>query len=281
MAYTTSFTIELGNLSSLADHRLLVALRPDGLQLLGLSTDNTPVLLEGVQFEPEQEGTAPAMETWLQEKTSWVRQWKSVHFLHHTMQALVAPAALYGEDNGKELLDCQYGDLFKGTMLTDSHRGTDLFTLYRIPAREYLMLSSLHPITSHTHQLTALLQCLEPRTEQHTPCLFVVVEHQRIYLALFQEGWKLIQQYEYQTPDDVSYLILSVLEAFELDPATTLVSWSGWMDTESALYLDLYKYFGNLKVHEPDGQHSLSEKSLNGMPSHYFTPIIESALCVL
>ncbi|HEY8398544.1 MAG TPA: DUF3822 family protein [Flavihumibacter sp.] len=280
MSYTTSFKIELNDLSNLSDKHLLVQLAEDGIRLLGMHPDGQPLFIESVKFDPVEEEQAP-LQDWVRDQKEWVNRWERLIVLHQTSQSVLVPSALYGNENAKELLDCQFGDLFKGTMLTDQHADGNHYTLYRMPRETYNGIADLHPNTRHIHQLTAWMQHLSKMEHPEEGVLYLVIDQQRLFLALYNKGWKIFQQYIYQTPDDVSYLVLRALEAEGLSPATTRVEWSGWMDTESALYLDLYKYLGNLvQTGVPDGI-ELNDRHLQGMPVHFFTPLIQSGLCVL
>ncbi len=279
MSYTTNYSIVLEENSDLADKKLLVQLTEDGLRLLGYGTSHQPVLLEVLQFEEGVDAYENALTDWLQEKKDWLRQWKQVDFLYQSVQAVLIPSALYGNEIGKEWLDCQFGDLFKGTTLTDRHSDAQHYTVYRLSATVYAALEAAHPNSTHRHQLTCWMQELNKRFHPESGIIYLIVDQHLVYLALHLDGWKYFQQLEYHSPDDVSYLILGVLQNFGLSPETTPVEWSGWMDTSSTLYLDLYKYLGNLSLTIPPDMLLLNERQLQGMQAHFFTPLIQAALC--
>lgn len=280
MSYTTSFKIEFDDLSNLSDKHLLIQLTDEGVRLLGSATDGQPVYLENIQFDAIEEEQPSALQDWALDKKDWVRQWQRVTVLHQSRQSLLIPSALYGNDNAKELLDCQFGDLFKGTMLTDQHADEQHYTIYRMPTQVYNAVAEIHPQTTHIHQLTTWLQQLTKLNHPEDGAMYLVIDQNLIFMALYHNGWKIMQQFVYQTPDDVSYLVLSALQMEGLSPATTPVEWSGWMDTDSALYLDLYKYLGNLSTTRLPAGIVLNDRQLLGMPVHFFTPLIQSGQCV-
>ena len=274
MSYTTNYSIELEGPEAVTDKRLLVQQTEAGFRLFGYTANHQPLLLEVIQFDEGAEAMDAALADWIAEKKDWLRQWQQVDFIYQSSQAVLIPAALYGNDNGKEWLDCQFGDLFKGTTLTDLHADASHYTVFRLSATVYSTLAAAHPNSTHRHQLTCWMQQLNQLQHPETGILYLVIDQHLIYAALHQGGWKFFQQFEYHSPDDVSYLVLSLLQQAGLSPETTPVIWSGWMDTSSALYLDLYKYLGNLKLDQ------LHERQLQGMQPHFFTPLIQAAVCV-
>ncbi|KYP13529.1 MAG: hypothetical protein A1D16_07470 [Flavihumibacter sp. CACIAM 22H1] len=280
MAYTTNYSVALKDLSDLSEKFLVIQVTGEAIRLLGLDQERQPLLLEVVQFEQQEEDSATSLKDWIADKKDWIREWGKAHFIYQSRHASLIPAALYGNDNAKEWLDCQFGDLFKGTMLTDIHPDGAHYTVYRMPASVYAALAELHPNATHTHQLTTWMQALHKEQPTEEPVLHLLIDHQLILIALYNQGWKFFQQMDYQTPDDVSYLVLSVLQQEGLPPETTRVEWSGWMDTSSALYLDLYKYLGNLVAVALPDTIRLNDRQLQGMRAHFFTPLIQAGLCV-
>jgi len=280
MSYTTNYSIELEGPEAVTDKRLLVQQTEAGFRLFGYTTNHQPLLLEVIQFDEGSEAMDAALADWIAEKKDWLRQWQQVDFIYQSPQAVLIPAALYGNDNGKEWLDCQFGDLFKGTTLTDLHADASHYTVFRLSATVYSTLAAAHPNSTHRHQLTCWMQQLNQLQHPETGILYLVIDQHLIYAALHQGGWKFFQQFEYHSPDDVSYLVLSLLQQAGLSPETTPVIWSGWMDTSSALYLDLYKYLGNLKLDVQPETLQLNERQLQGMQPHFFTPLIQAAVCV-
>lgn len=280
MSYTTNYSIVLEEQADLTEKKLLVQLTEGGLRLVGYSDNRQPVLLEVVQFDGGIETGEPALSEWVREKKSWLSQWKQIDFIHQSQQVVLIPATLYGNDTAKEWLDCQFGDLFKGTTLTDLHSDSSHYTVFRLSSTVYAALSGVHPNTTHRHQLTCWMQQLNQLDHPASGIVYLVIDQHMIYVAVHQEGWKFFQQYKYQSPDDVSYLVLSLLQNAGLSPETTPVVWSGWMDSSSALYLDLYKYLGNLNLAVLPDNLQLHETQLQGMQPHFFTPLIQATLCV-
>ncbi|MBL7770761.1 MAG: DUF3822 family protein [Flavipsychrobacter sp.] len=280
MSYTTNFSIELEELAAHADKRLLVQQTESGLRLFGYTNALQPLFLEVIQLEEVADAIDTALADWIADKKDWLSQWQRVDFIYQAPQAVLIPVALYGNDNGKEWLDCQFGDLFKGTTLTDLHADAAHYTVFRLSSAVYSKLAGAHPNSTHRHQLTCWMQQLNQLQHPETGIVYLLIDQHLVYVAIHHGEWKFFQQFEYQSPDDVSYLILSLLQQAELSPETTPVIWSGWMDTSSALYLDLYKYLGKLSLAVLPDRLQLNERQLQGMQPHFFTSLIQAAVCV-
>ncbi len=94
-------------------------------------------------------------------------------------------------------------------------------------------------------------------------------------IALKNNRLLLAQQFEYQTPEDVCFYLLSLCRQFSLLQDQTPVIASGLMDKHSELYKMLYQYFSGLSFTEP-GWHI----PLPDTPSSYFTQLNILSRCV-
>ena len=66
---------------------------------------------------------------------------------------------------------------------------------------------------------------------------------------------------------------------FNIDPAHITLHISGLIDTQSALYSELIKYFE--KVHyEGIPSNYETDGILEEYPTHYFSPLLKMSLCV-
>jgi hypothetical protein len=89
----------------------------------------------------------------------------------------------------------------------------------------------------------------------------------------------LLQTYGYDTPDDVSWHLLDLCSRFNLDNQQVLLRISGLLDEQSVLYQELLKYFLKTEWEALPGNKSL-HKVFEAYPSHYFSPLLNMALCV-
>ncbi|GAO44574.1 DUF3822 family protein [Flavihumibacter petaseus] len=282
MSYSTRFELELGTAGQPAEAILLLQVNNAGLQMLVADRDRKPLRFSMVEFDREtaETGSLSALSEWLAENREWTRQWGRVVVVHDCQQATIVPASLYNVDNGKELLDLQFGDLFKGTLLTEQITGRQDYTVYRISTEAYHTLSAVNGITVHRHLYSLWMAWLEKQPTAADGQAFMLFEASHVVMAVRKEDWLLLQQYEYQQPEDISYYLLAVLSQYDLSPETAEVHFNGWIDLESSLYAELKKYILNLRVAAVPGDLTWDLRQLDDQPAHYFTPLMQMATCV-
>lgn len=88
---------------------------------------------------------------------------------------------------------------------------------------------------------------------------------------------QLVQQYEYNVPLDVVYYLLKICAEFNLTQQETLLSVSGFIAQDSALYNELHQYFLNIRFAHTENI------SMDGqpVPKYYFTSLYNLAACAL
>lgn len=280
MSYSTRFDLAFGDLADLSQNLLLVQVSDDAIQLLATNKDHQPLLYLFVEFQSGETERQQVMNDWIAAKGSWFQQWGRVFVIHQAMQATMVPAQLFNVDNGKELIDLQFGDLYRGTILTEQVPGRQDYTVYRIPTDLYNSLSTAHPGIINRHVFSLWISWLDRLPKHEDGQVFQLFETNRVFMAIRREDWFLVQQYEFQAPEDISYYLLSALQEFGLSPETVQVVVDGWIDVQSAVYQELNKYIRFLRTGGlPEGV-TLDSSRLDGQPLHFFTPLIQMAQCV-
>jgi Protein of unknown function (DUF3822) len=280
MSYSTRFDLSFGDAGDPMQHRLLVQVSDDAIQLLAVNIDKQPLMYQFIEFLPDQLSRGEIQANWIADHAGWLQQWGSVYVVHQTMQASVVPAQLFNVDNGKELIDLQFGDLLRGTILTEQVPGRQDYTVYRVNAELFNSLSVANPAIIHRHVFSLWLGWLNQQPADANGQVYLLFETNRVLMAVRGQEWQMIQQYEYQSPEDISYYLLSALKEFKLSAETVRVSVDGWIDKQSAVYQELFKYIRFLQTAAlPEGIH-LPESLLQEQPLHFFTPLIQMAQCV-
>jgi hypothetical protein len=280
MSYSTRFDLTFGDLTDLAKNLLLVQVSEGAIQLLGTDQLRKPLIYRFIQVQEDEANKGEVMAGWIKDSLAWLNEWGQVVVAHQTMQSTIVPAQLFNVDNGKELIDLQFGDLFRGTILTEPVQGRQDYTVYRVPSELYTHFSAAHPAIVHRHVFSLWIGWLDKLPTDPDGQVFMLFEHGRVFIAIRREDWQLIQQYEFQAPEDISFYLLAALREFQLSPETVKVIIEGWIDTHSALYHELYKYIRFLETAPvPDGI-SIDPEKLQDQPLHFFIPLIQMSQCV-
>ena len=85
-----------------------------------------------------------------------------------------------------------------------------------------------------------------------------------------------LQTYFYQVPEDVAFYLLSVCQLYGLKPEEIKVCIAGLIESDSALYHELGRYFLHLQWIESNWQ----KNPAGDYPPHYFSPLVDMSSCV-
>ena len=174
---------------------------------------------------------------------------------------------IYGDTESELIFDEHVNDWNMQNIYTVSR---DLHTLCRDKFRG----------GQYWHLYTMLLRWSKGDELGHGNFARVVFYTDKFIAAFFVDGTlQLLQTFSYQTPEDASYYLLLVCRQFNIDPAHITLHISGLIDTQSALYSELIKYFE--KVHyEGIPSNYETDGILEEYPTHYFSPLLKMSLCV-
>jgi hypothetical protein len=205
-----------------------------------------------------------------------------VVMVYNYAECSLVPDSYFDATLNRPLLELMYGDAEKGLVLSEKIDLMPVYNVYRIQPEIHQLFQQKFLSSSYWHYYTLQLSFFD--VEKDSPAdmvrMRVVFYADRFILGAFRDGELLIfQSFTYQTPDDVSYYLLTVLDAHDAKPEDVILKISGLIDEDSILYTELMKYFRHLvwdrlpDTIDPAG-------ILNAFPKHYFSPLVRMALCV-
>jgi Protein of unknown function (DUF3822) len=201
----------------------------------------------------------------------------SVVISYHYPSAVLTPEAYYQVDQAKASVELVYGDLEEGMVISEQVSGWNMYNAYRIPAEVNDLLSSRFPGARYWHSYSVLLKTL--RKDQKN-LLQVAFYHNRITVAAVKSGaLQLVQDFPYQTAEEVAYYLLSICGHTGLDHKTTLLCIGGLIEEKSAMYAELIKYFSQIENAARPAAYNYAA-AFDVYPAHFFTPVFNIGLCV-
>ena len=87
---------------------------------------------------------------------------------------------------------------------------------------------------------------------------------------------QLAQIYKYQSPLDVVYYLLKIIEELDLSRDETVLILSGLIEEKSDLYKELYQYFLHIQFSSPASNNNEN----NDLPTYFFTSLYNLSACV-
>jgi len=206
--------------------------------------------------------------------------YKDIFIAYNTKEAVLIPAAFYKKEDGETILSMIHGDLNTGPVLQEHIPANDIFTVYQVPDILHKALSTRFSNGHYWHFYSLLLQLFKERqNEMPDSFMYVIFYPNQVVIAVIQNGiCQLIQTFLYDIPEDVSYHLLNITEQFDIDNASVPLYVSGLIDTGSALFAELLKYYHTVET-DPGSKRYNCDPCFDTSPVHYFTPVFSLSLC--
>lgn len=148
-----------------------------------------------------------------------------------------------------------------------------LVNVYHVPKDLHDLFLRKFPASVIFHGTTVDLSHVKSASLQGL--LQVDVRHHEFSVLAVRSGKLLFSQtFEYASPEDVIYYLLSICRQHSLLQNEVELILSGLIEKESALYRDLYQYFIHVSFRESEWNVTNEE-----FPSHFFTALNDLSKC--
>lgn len=169
-----------------------------------------------------------------------------------------------------------HGNVQKGLILQEEVPGKEIVNVYRVSKelQNFVEQQFKPSVYRHAYSILAASELSDENLLQ------VRFYNDRFTAVLWKSGeLQMVQSFIYQSPEDVSYNLLSIAENFEVSPEILKIEVSGLLDEHSSLYLELNKFFLHIKAAKSTDKIDTGEL-LADYPEHYFSPMLNFAACV-
>jgi len=205
-----------------------------------------------------------------------------VIMVYHFPESTLVPESHFQSELNRPVLDLLFGDAGKGLVLSEKIDILPVYNVYRIPPDIHKLFQQKFTSSNYWHYYTLQLSFFQVETDSPADLvrIRVIFYADRFIIGAFRDGELLILQcFTYQTPEDVSYYLLTVLNAHDVNQENVVLKICGLIDEDSNLYSELNKYFRYLVW---DSLPSTLDPAgiLKEFPAHYFSPLVRMALCV-
>jgi hypothetical protein len=199
---------------------------------------------------------------------------KKVDIIWVNKESVLVPPAYYSSANAHKNIELVYGDVEDGLVKTDFLYRHNIHNVYKVNAAIEAVLKAKFPFANSTHKYAVLPDIAEVKGNK----LYVVFyNHQFVVTAVKENKLQLIQQFNFEKPEDVSYYLLAIIQQYKIEQAYLIVS--GAIDTNSALYSEIYKYFTSITLATLPSDFDYVDE-IKQQPAHYFSHLFFTATCV-
>lgn len=205
---------------------------------------------------------------------------KEAAVIYNYADSNLLPEKYFNIDINKAITELVHGDAQKGLLLSEKVYGWDMYNVYRVPRDIHTLFQQKFAAGKYWHFYSLLMSSLKKEDGLNGVVIHTVFYADKFVATVFREDkLQLLQSYEYQTPDDVSYYLLSICRQFGIGPTEVSLHIAGLLDSQSNLYTELMKYFTELHWDSlPDNFRE--NELLSEYPPHYFSPVLKLVLCV-
>ena len=193
---------------------------------------------------------------------------------------VLVPSAHFSSELGKPIMEIIAGSAQRGLILNEKIPGTDIYCYYRIPRAIHGFLQKKFSAGKYWHFYSLLLEAFPPNVSDEVLFRLFFYPDKMVVAVFEKEKLQLIQTYYYQVPEDITFYLLSICQQFRYDAEKVHIIISGLIDSDSALFNEMTRYFLNIEW-ETNGRNAWVNERLQDYPSHYFASILQMALCVL
>ncbi len=265
----------LPELSTGKEYHLLAEAGRDSISLVWYSKQ--PLKIEGLFiYQSAKNSTDTTLAEDIQKllATENLPHYHSSVICYNFKETLIVPGTYYNNDNSAAMLDCIYGDMPGNKYFSEKLKGMDAWNIYRVPNAIHETFSNRFFAAGTFHSNSLLI----PYQQQKE--FYCIVYNSYIKTLLFADGkLQLAQLFDYNTPSDVAYHLLNICAQHHIDPSVLTVTLSGFIDQQSNLYEELYRYFLNIKMDELPQDTAVAD-DIKVYPEHFFSFLITLVTCV-
>lgn len=215
-----------------------------------------------------------ALQVLFHQKDILSKNFKKVCIIYSFPQSVLIPFSIYDREKNPTVMNMMFGDVAEDDIiLTDVIAHQSLYNCYRLPVATLEMVKNQFSNATIAHQYSLMFKNEATPTDQ----LAVIFYAQKLVVDLQKDGkHQLVTSYFYNTPQDVSYILLNICQQFEIKKIHLVIS--GLVEENSALYKEIFKYFDDIELTGFREEYQYSE-GIKTFPSHYFSYIFAIDSC--
>lgn len=205
--------------------------------------------------------------------------YRDISIFYNSASGLLVPERFYDADASDRMLELVSGDVPASMPYFDEVPEMNLRNIYTVPAYLHEILTTHFPGASYEHVHSGLLKKnnVLARKEDRMEVIFYP---EQIIISLWLKGkLQILQCYNYETPDDITWYLLDICKQWNADVSVLPVMVSGLIEKYSALYSGIDKYFQVVETEERPEVFNY-DIAFDRYPQHFFSPLFSLGLCV-
>jgi len=204
-----------------------------------------------------------------------------VVLVHNCHEMVLVPAAVHQPEINSTIVQTIHGDLEDWQVKEDDVHQWELYNIYGWKPELLNAVSERFPQVRHIQFITGALRSLFKSLSIEKDQLIKLYFYQKemIVVVLKDSQLQLAQSFHFETPQDVIYHLLNLVDRLKLDLATVILEVSGLIDVHSETWKELNKFFIEVQLDELPSI-TVDANAEESIPAHYYTPFLISPRCV-
>ena len=255
--------------------RLIVLVGQNEISYATTVTDENSVTAVGIFSFTKDFSIADEMNLFVKSHPVLKQSFKNTLIYFTFSDCLLIPRQYSGNINSGEILEFVFGTK-EALVLQDDNSRNEFVNIYRVDESLYNLIPGLFPGADIFHLYSRLPLIFKENEGAHIHTIF----NPNSFIALLSVNGKMTvtQQFEYKTPEDVVYYLLSLCKNFGADVSETTIHINGLLNTDSALYKEMYKYIRHI-VFDMLPENIRFSDEIKEHPMQYFSHLYLMATC--
>ncbi len=197
------------------------------------------------------------------------QSYQDAKIILNNKEVVAVPGSFYREDSLSDYFMLETGTTADGKIMKDIV--PDYIVAYCVPESILSAAKNYFPSVSFTHKKTLLYNTASNEYPQEALMQVAFYRNNCSVVVYKQQVISLVQNFCYQTSEDVLYFLLNCMKQLNIENTEAVVQVSGLIDKKSAMYEELYKYIANLETDDLSAD-KLDKAVFEDYPLHYFSP---------
>jgi hypothetical protein len=204
-----------------------------------------------------------------------------VVLVHNCHEMVLVPAVVHQPEINSTIIQTIHGDLEDWQVMEDDVHQWELFNVYGWRPELLHAVSERFPQVRHVQFITGALRSLFKSLSIEKDQLIKLYFYQKemTVVVLKDSQLQLAQSFHFETPQDVIYHLLNLVDRLKLDLASVILEVSGLIDVHSETWKELNKFFIEVQLDELSSI-AVDANAEESIPAHYYTPFLISPRCV-
>lgn len=208
------------------------------------------------------------------------RKFKMVSFSYQTTKTTLIPKKYFQKESLKQIMENNHSLDDLDELHFNELRMIDGYNVFTVPNYLGNEFTKRYRRVYFYHQASCMIQDALKHEDKKVEGKVYINVNSVFFDVLVIKGKQLYMYntFQFHSPDDLVYYVVSVFKQLHLEPEKMLILYSGFISTESKELQLIRKFLGEVYIFSPN-ENLVFSKKFHKFPLHYFTNLFNLHLC--